>query len=141
MYRPFFVKMMQVSRLIQSSGAVAALATGGGRDGTVFVQGLIGYRTKDQAMIPDLQVAREDFLRVMRLAEQGRRPTLELQSETKRYDQDFRDIMLSPRSPGRTRPFNPRWSCWEATLDSWAAATGATDNGAGCIIALEAVGC
>jgi len=139
MYRPFFIKMMQLSKLIESSGAVATLATGGGRDGTVFVQGLIGYRTKDQLSMPGLQVAKEDFLRVMRLAEEGQQPTLELQSETKRYDQDLQGHNVVAEIPGTDPTLQSQLVMLGGHLDSWAAGTGATDNGAGCIIALEAV--
>ena len=139
MYIPIFTKMMRISKMIENSGAIAMLGTGGGRDGTVFVQNLIGYRKKDQPILPDLQLAKEDYLRVMRLVEEGQAPTLELQSETRLYDQDMQGHNVIAEIPGSDPTLQTQVVMLGGHLDSWTAATGATDNGAGCIVALEAV--
>lgn len=139
MYKPYFLKMMQTDKMIEASGALAMLQTGGGRDGTVFVQSLIGSRKKDQPMLPILQVAKEDFLRVMRLAEEGQGPTLELESGTKLYDRDLEGHNVVADIPGTDPTLGSQVVMLGGHLDSWTAGTGATDNGAGCIVALEAV--
>ncbi|HVS98521.1 MAG TPA: M20/M25/M40 family metallo-hydrolase, partial [Puia sp.] len=131
--------MMRVSGMLQNSGAIATLGAGGGRDGTVFVQNLVGYRKKDRPTLPDVQVAKEDFLRVMRLAMEGQSPTLEIQSETKRYDQDLQGHNVVAEIPGTDAALSSQVVMLGGHLDSWTAGTGATDNGAGCIVALEAV--
>jgi len=139
MYLPIFTKMMRVSKMLENSGAVAMLGTGGGRDGTVFVQSLTGYRKKDQPMLPDVQVAKEDFLRIMRLAEEGQAPMLEIQSETKLFDQDLQGHNVIAEIPGTDPTLASQVVMLGGHLDSWTAGTGATDNGAGCIVAIEAV--
>jgi carboxypeptidase Q len=139
MILPYFAKMAQVANMIRTSGAVATLAAGGGRDGTVVVQTLIGYRKKDQPILPELAVAKEDLLRVMRLAEEGQEPTLELQSDTKLYDQDLQGHNVIAEIPGTDPALQSQVVMLGGHLDSWTAATGATDNGAGCIVALEAI--
>jgi hypothetical protein len=136
---PYFTSRMKVASMIQGSGALALLGTGEGRDGTVFVQSLIGYRKKDQPEIPDLNVSKEDFMRVFRLAEDGHDVTLELQSETKLYDQDLQGHNVVAEIPGTDPKLKAEVVMLGGHLDSWTAATGATDNGAGSIVALEAI--
>ncbi|HXD76503.1 MAG TPA: M20/M25/M40 family metallo-hydrolase [Puia sp.] len=136
---PMFVKMVAVSNMLRKSGALAMLRDGGGRDGTVFVQNFIGYRKKDQPELPALQVSREDFLRLQRLTEDGHSVTLELQSDTRLYDQDLDGHNVVAEIPGTDPALKSEIVMLGGHLDSWSAATGATDNGAGCIVALEAV--
>ncbi len=136
---PYFTHMMNISNMLMKSGAVAVLGTDDGRDGTVFVQTYIGYRKKDVRILLDLEVAKEDFLRLMRLAEDGREVTLELQSDTKFYDQDLQGHNVVAEIPGTDPTLKAEVVMLGGHLDSWSAATGATDNGAGCIVALEAV--
>ena len=136
---PIFVQMMQVSKMIRSSGALAVLTSQGGRDGTVFVQSFIGYRKKDQPTLPGLAVAKEDFLRLRRLVEDGREVTVELQSDTKLYDQDLQGHNVVAEIPGTDPRLKAEVVMLGGHLDSWTAGTGATDNGAGSIVALEAV--
>jgi carboxypeptidase Q len=139
MYRSYFIRMMQVAKMIQSSGALAALTSSGGRDGTVFVQAFIGYRKQDQPAIPELEVAKEDFMRVYRIAEEGGEVTLELQSDTKLYDQDLQGHNVVAEIPGADPTLKSEVVMLGGHLDSWSSATGATDNGAGSIVAMEAV--
>jgi hypothetical protein len=136
---PYFTKMMVVQHLIQSSGALAVLTGQGGRDGTVFVQSFTGFRKKDQPEMPALQVSKEDFLRLQRLAEDGREVTVELQSDTKLYDQDLQGHNVVAEIPGTDPGLQSEVVMLGGHLDSWTAGTGATDNGAGSIVALEAI--
>lgn len=136
---PMFTKMMEVGHMIRSSGALAILSGRGGRDGTVFVQSFIGYRKKDQPELPALQVSIEDFLRLQRLAEDGIPVTVEMQSDTKLYDQDLKGHNVVAEIPGTDPTLGSEVVMLGGHLDSWTAGTGATDNGSGCIVALEAV--
>ena len=136
---PYFTRMLKVEKMVESSGALALLGTGEGRDGTVFVQSFIGYRKKDQPLMPDLNVSKEDFMRVYRLVEDGHDVTLELQSDTKLYDQDQQGHTVVAEIPGSDPKLKAEVVMLGGHLDSWTAATGATDNGAGSIVALEAI--
>jgi hypothetical protein len=139
MIAPYFASMMSLQKMLEKSGAVAYIGTSGNRDGTVVVQGTIGYRKKDARGLPDLDVTKEDFLRLMRLAEDGREVTLELQSDTKFYDQDLQGHNVVAEIPGTDPTLKSEIVMLGGHMDSWSAATGATDNGAGCIVALEAI--
>ncbi|HEV2481397.1 MAG TPA: M20/M25/M40 family metallo-hydrolase [Puia sp.] len=136
---PYLVGMQKVAKMVQGSGALALLTTSEGRDGTVFVQSFIGYRQKDQPLMPHLDVSKEDFMRVFRLVEDGHTVTLELQSETKLYDQDQEGHNVVAEIPGTDPKLKSEVVMLGGHLDSWSAATGATDNGAGSIVALEAI--
>jgi carboxypeptidase Q len=136
---PYFTRMMVVQKMIQSSGALALLSNTGGRDGTVFVQSFIGYRKKDQPEMPALEVAKEDYLRLERLTRDGLPVTVELQSDTKLYDQDLTGHNVVAEIPGTDPTQKAEVVMLGGHLDSWTGATGATDNGAGSIVALEAV--
>jgi carboxypeptidase Q len=138
---PMFKRALTISRLIRSSGALALLSNNGGRDGTVFVQSFIGYRKKDEpaAALPSLEVAKEDMLRLQRLTRDGLPVTVELQSDTKLYDQDLSGHDVVGEIPGTDPTLKAEVVMLGGHLDSWTGATGATDNGAGCIVALEAV--
>jgi carboxypeptidase Q len=136
---PHFLKMMKVQKMVQNSGALAALTGQGGKDGTVFVQSFVGYRQKDQPNMPKLEVAREDFLRLVRLVKDGREVKVELESDTRLYDQDLQGHNVVAEIPGTDPTLKSEVVMLGGHLDSWTAGTGATDNGAGSIVAMEAV--
>jgi carboxypeptidase Q len=136
---PIFKRAMTVQKMLLNSGAIAILQSNGGRDGTVFVQSFIGYRGKDQPELPTLEVAKEDALRLERLTRDGQLVTVELQSDTKLYGQDLTGHNVVAEIPGTDPTLKAEVVMLGGHLDSWTGATGATDNGAGCIVALEAV--
>ena len=136
---PYFTTMLRVEKIVQGSGALGILSSGGGRDGTDFVQSFIGYRKKDQPLLPNVAVAKEDLLRVMRLVEDGHTVTVEMQSDTKLYEDDQQGHNVVAEIPGTDPKLKSEVVMLGGHLDSWTAATGATDNGAGSIVALEAI--
>ena len=136
---PYFTRMMVIQKMILNSGALGLLTNNGGRDGTVFVQSFIGYRKKDQPEMPALEVAREDALRLERLLRDGLPVTVEIESDTKLYDQDLTGHNVVAEIPGTDPTLKAEIVMLGGHLDSWTAGTGATDNGSGCIVALEAV--
>ncbi len=138
-YMPFIVKNIQMDKMLATSGALAILHASEHRDGTVIVQSMAGWRKKDQPAIADLQVAKEDLLRLARLARGGTSVTVELQSDTKLYDSDLKGHNVVAEIPGTDPGLKAEVVMLGGHLDSWSAATGATDNGAGCIVALEAI--
>ncbi len=134
---PQFVHFLKLDKMIAESGALGILSSGGGRDGTVFVQTYTGYRKKDQPKLPEVAVAREDLLQVRRLVEDGHTVTVEMQSDTKLFDQDMEGHTVVAEIPGTDPTLKAQVVMLGGHLDSWSAATGATDNGAGSIVAIE----
>ena len=138
-FMPIIKQRIKVQKMILATGALAVLKASGNRDGTVDVQGLIGYRKQDQPAIPEMAVAKEDYLRIMRLLEEGRAVTLELQSDTKLKNEDLRGHNVVGEIPGTDPTLKSELVMLGGHLDSWSSGTGATDNGAGCIVAMEAI--
>jgi hypothetical protein len=139
-FMPIIRQRFQLRKMLSSTGAAALLQMSRDtRDGTVQVQSLAGYRKQDQPAIPEMVVAKEDYLRVMRLLEEGRPVQLELQSDTRLKTDDLSGHNVVGEIPGTDPALRSQLVMLGGHLDSWSAGTGATDNGAGCIVALEAI--
>jgi len=139
-FLPVLTRMALVKKLIASSGAIGVLEMSrGGRDGTVFVDGFGGYRKGDQPALAHLIVEKEDYLRMERLLVGGSEVQVELDVQTKLYQDDLQGHNVVAEIPGTDPTLKEEVVMLGGHLDSWQSATGATDNGAGCIVAMEAV--
>ena len=105
--------------------------------GTVFVQSGGSYKTGETSPLPQLTMASEHWARIARLLQQKKDVTLELNIDNKFYDDDPMQYDTIAEIPGTDR--KDEVVMLGAHLDSWHAGTGATDNGAGSIVMMEAV--
>ncbi|HKP28247.1 MAG TPA: M20/M25/M40 family metallo-hydrolase [Gemmatimonadales bacterium] len=132
----------EVLKFLKAEGVGVVLEAGGGSDGTVFLTGRAGNRQdRSEAAVlaspPVVTLAAEHYNRIYRLATRGVPTRLEVEvrnaldnSDTKGYnvlgewrgtDLDDQVVMIGGH------------------FDSWAQATGATDDAAGCAVLLEAI--
>ena len=109
--------------------------TAGG--GTVFVQSGGSYKPGETTTIPQLTMAAEHWSRIARLLQQKKEVTLELNVANTFYDDDPMQYDTIAEIPGTDK--KDEVVMLGAHLDSWHAGTGATDNGAGTIVMMEAV--
>jgi len=109
--------------------------TSGG--GTVFVQSGGSYKPGETATIPQLTMASEHWTRIARLLQQKKDVSLELNVANTFYDDDPMQYDTLAEISGGDR--KDEVVMLGAHLDSWHAGTGATDNGAGTIVMMEAV--
>jgi carboxypeptidase Q len=109
--------------------------TAGG--GTVFVQSGGSYKPGETTTIPQLTMAVEHWTRIARLLQQKKDVTLELNVQNQFYDDDPMQYDTIAEIPGTDK--KDEVVMLGAHLDSWHAGTGATDNGAGTIVMMEAV--
>jgi len=109
--------------------------TSGG--GTVFVQSGGSYKPGETTTIPQLTMASEHWARVARLLQQKKDVTLELNVTNNFYDDDPMQYDTLAEIPGTDK--KDEVVMLGAHLDSWHSGTGATDNGAGTIVMMEAV--
>jgi hypothetical protein len=109
--------------------------TSGG--GTVFVQSGGSYKTGETTTVPQLVMAVEHWTRIARLLQQKKDVTLELNVQNNFYDDDPMQYDTIAEIPGTDK--KDEFVMLGAHLDSWHAGTGATDNGAGTIVMMEAV--
>jgi len=109
--------------------------TSGG--GTVFVQSGGSFKPGETATTPQLTMASEHWSRIARLLQQKKDVTLELNVTNTFYDDDPMQYDTIAEIPGTDK--KDEVVMLGAHLDSWHAGTGATDNGAGTIVMMEAM--
>jgi carboxypeptidase Q len=109
--------------------------TAGG--GTVFVQSGGAYKPGETTTVPQLTMASEHWSRIARLLDEKQDVTLELNVTNTFYDDDPMQYDTIAEIPGSDK--KDEIVMLGAHLDSWHAGTGATDNGAGTIVMMEAV--
>ena len=109
--------------------------TAGG--GTLFVQSGGSYKAGETTTVPQLVLAIEHWTRIERLLKQNQDVTVELNVANTFYDDDPLQYNTVAEIPGTDK--RGEIVMLGAHLDSWHAGTGATDNGAGTIVMMEAV--
>lgn len=121
-------------------GAVAILSqTARGHDGTIFVQGGGPYQLTSPANFPDIVLALEDYMTIVRLLKAGIPVTLNAEVQTKFFTDDIKGYNVIAEIKGTDKKLKDEVVMLGGHLDSWHSATGATDNAAGCTVMMEAV--
>jgi carboxypeptidase Q len=105
------------------------------RDGGLLHGEGYGYRVGETPALPGIEIAAEDYRKLARLAKAGAAPTVELTSTVRFHDDDHNAYNIIAEIPGR----DPKagYVMAGAHLDSWVAADGAADNGAGTVAVME----
>lgn len=129
----------KLNEMLIGEGAAAVLSAGRGTDGTVFTTNGAPYAADAQPVLPELEMSGEDQLRLIRLVEAGMPVEVELETKTHFQTQDLKGYNVVAEIPGTDRKLKSEVVMLGGHLDSWHAATGATDNAAGCAVMLEAV--
>jgi hypothetical protein len=109
------------------------------RDGTVFVDGGVGYDKRFEATLPEIKTSREDYLKLFRLVKDNKKVELEMNVQNTFYDNDLTGYNFVAEIPGTDSLLKSQVVMLGGHLDSWAGGTGATDNAAGSIVMLEAL--
>jgi hypothetical protein len=120
---------------LKAEGAVAWLRQSY-RDGGLLHGEGYGYRVGQTPTVPGIEIAAEDYRRLARLAKAGAAPTVELTSVVRYHDEDRNAYNIIAEIPGRDSKAG--YVMAGAHLDSWVAADGAQDNGAGSVAVMEA---
>lgn len=125
---------------LKEFGALAVLSSRGNyRDGTVFVQNSTGFRKNDPVLLPEAAISTEDGLRISRLLASGQPVEVALNIKGKFYGDDTKGYNVIGEIPGTDPVLKDQIVMLGGHLDSWNAATGATDNAAGSTVMLEVV--
>ena len=120
---------------LKAQGAVA-YATIAYRDGKLVSGEGYRYTLTDRSPLPGVQIAAEDYRRLVRLTITGSAPTLEIVSDVRFDDSDPKAYNIIAEIAG-TDP-KAGYVMAGAHLDSWVAGDGAADNGAGSAMVMEA---
>jgi len=135
-----FMLQRRMNELInKEKPALILTMSANGNDGTIFVSSG-GQYTKDAEIAPaSVVLSSDDYLRIQRLIESGIPVTLEAEIKTKFYTDDLKGYNVIAEIPGTDPALKEELVMLGGHLDSWHAATGATDNAAGCSVMLEAI--
>ncbi|MCC8407955.1 M20/M25/M40 family metallo-hydrolase [Mucilaginibacter sp. UR6-1] len=130
----------KLDKLIEDGGGLGLITAGrANADGAVFVQAFSGNRVTDPEGIPQLTMAVEDGQRIKRLIASGHPVEIAVNIKTITSTADTRGYNVIAEIPGTDPKLKSEVVMLGGHLDSWQAATGATDNAAGCIVMMEAV--
>ncbi len=132
-----------VARFFADEHAAAVLRAGGDggalHDDTAFSMGSFVYLRSHRQPIASAVVSSEAYGRMARLIARGVPVTLRLAISTQFGAEHAPGVNLIADIPGADPSLRSQVVMLGGHLDSWAAGTGATDDGAGVIIALEAM--
>lgn len=126
----------EVVPLLQEVGAGAIIGPSYYRDGTV---GVLGFRGTPDDAIPSITVAAEQYNMMARLAEKGIPVEMRVELRTRYHEEDTRTFNVLADIPGSDPALRDEVVLIGAHLDSWHAASGATDNGDGVLAVMEAM--
>jgi peptidase M28-like protein len=113
---------------------------GGGSGGTIFDDRNIGglsYQRENAVPFPVVTMAIENYGRVYRLLKAHVPVNIEMNVDTKFFGDHEHGFDTIAEIPGTDPELKDEVVMVGGHLDSWAAGTGATDNGAGTIVAME----
>jgi len=110
-----------------------------GQDGTIFVQSTGSYEKGKTIQVPVLTVALEHFNRAARLVDKKQAVQLEINVQAQFYDDDDQAYNTVAEIPGTDPKLKEQLVMLGGHMDSWHGGEGATDNGAGVAVAMEAV--
>lgn len=125
----------RIAQLLHDAGVGAVLKPSRGEHGTIFVQ------TRDQgaAAVPTVVVAGEQYNNLIRLLQNHMPVTVRVNVQSRYFTQDTSGYNVIAELPGTDPRLEDEVVMIGAHLDSWHAATGATDNGDGAVTVMEAM--
>jgi carboxypeptidase Q len=130
----------KIKELAEKEGAVAVLSMSPrGHDGTLFVQGGGAYTTGSADNFLDIMVTMEDYMTICRLVKSGIPVKLDVDVKTAFDEKDTKGYNVMAEIKGSDPVLKDEIVMLGGHLDSWQAATGATDNAAGCAVMMEVV--
>jgi len=135
--REFQVK---VQKFLLDEGIAAWIEPSRSDDGTVFVQQGGGRdKEKDPPAPPRVAVASENYGRIVRMLEKKVPVSMLVDVQNKFYDDDLNSFNIIGEIPGSDKAKADQIVMLGGHFDSWQSGTGATDNGAGSAVMLEAI--
>lgn len=126
----------EINKFFHDEGIAALIQPSRRMNGVLGVQ---GFYTPDPAMnFPAFVVAREQYARIVRLTDRNVPVNLELNLKTNSND-DGTGANVVGEIVGSDPKLKDEVVMLGGHFDSWHSGTGATDNGAGCVVMMEAL--
>ncbi|MFQ5640857.1 MAG: M20/M25/M40 family metallo-hydrolase [bacterium] len=129
----------KTTRFLKEEGVAVILEPSRRDYGTITVSSGGSYRMDADPALPALTVSAEHYGRIARLLKKNIPVQLEVNVQNTFFDDDSLGYNVVAEIPGNHRKLKKEVVMLGGHLDSWHSGTGATDNAAGCVVALEAV--
>jgi hypothetical protein len=130
----------KAAKFFKAEGAAVLLSPSRiGDYGTIFVSGSGPRNIGAPPGLPSLILAIEHYNRIVRIIEKGIPVKLAINVQNKFYEADSLGYNTVAEIPGVDKKLKDEVVMLGGHLDSWHSGTGATDNAAGCAVAMEAV--
>jgi hypothetical protein len=126
-------------RFVETEGALAVLTTRPMYLGVLHPQGTYYFKNSHLMPLPYFTIMPEHFGRLFRLAKSTTAPIIRLNLQTEFYNEPENNVNIIGEISGNDAKLKLESILLGAHFDSWHAATGATDNGANCIVLVEAL--
>ncbi len=123
----------------RDEGVAVVLEPSEREHGTIRVHRGGDFSLDSEPGVPQLVVAIEQYWRIVRLLQQDIPVTLNIEIEARFHAEDPQGYNVVVEIPGADAKLKQQLVMLGGHLDSWHAGTGATDNAAGCVVAMEAV--
>ncbi len=122
---------------VQSASIPSANPFGGGGGGPGAAQGPRVYSKDAPKITPQLVLAKEHYNRLVRMCEAGESVKIAVELKVEFHDQDLMSYNTVAEIPGTD--LKNELVMLGGHMDSWHSGTGATDNGAGVSVGMEAM--
>ena len=130
--------MQRLVDFLKAEGVVAVMQTNTeGNGGVIFAENFGSHDSSSQVASPAMQVMPEHYNRMVRLVERGIEVNLSVNIDASFPEQHAQGTNVIAEIPGHRK--KKEIVMIGAHLDSWHSGTGATDNGAGVAIMMEAM--
>ncbi|UKJ06076.1 M20/M25/M40 family metallo-hydrolase [Solitalea lacus] len=122
-----------------TEGAALVISNGRGNNGTYFTSNGAPYAVDAKPVVPEMEITAEHYMRMIRLLKANIPVELEIDTKTRFVDEDVKGYNVIAEIPGTDPKLKNEVVMLGAHIDSWFAATGATDNAAGTAVVMETV--
>lgn len=130
---------LAIQKMLKAEGVGVIIDPGRGKFGTVFVSSG-GSRTKGAEMpAPSIAIASEQYNRIVRILQKNIPVTLEVEVQARFTADDLPGTNVVAEIPGSDPKLKAELVMLGGHFDTWHGGTGATDDGAGCAVAFEAM--
>ena len=128
-----------ITKMLKAEGVGVIIDPGRGKNGTVFVSSG-GSRAKGAEMpAPAIAIATEQYNRIVRILQKNVPVTLEVEVQARFTADDQPGTNVVAEIPGTDPKLKSELVMLGGHFDTWHGGTGATDDGAGCAVAFEAM--
>ena len=130
---------LQIDSFLYQEGAAAVLSGGRGTMGTVFTSNGAPRKWDAKPVTPEMEMGSESINRIVRLLDAVKDVSVEMDTKTTFLTNDSTEYNVVAEIPGTDKTLKDELVMLGGHMDSWHASTGATDNGTGVAVAMEAV--